>query len=442
MDPTDPAAGRRQPAPASPSLWRHGDFMRLWTGQTISLLGSQITVLALPLAAILLFKASAFQVGLLSTVEFLPFVLFGLPAGVWVDRMRRKPVLVVADIGRFLALGSVPLAYALGGLTLIQLYVVAFVTGIFTLFFDVAYAAYLPAFVERDRIVEANSKLEISRSGAQLAGPGIAGVLVQAFGAAVAILADAISYLVSVASLLMIRRSEPISLRQEGGRRSMGRQIVEGLGYALRHPYLRPLGACTALLNLFSTMAQAVLLLFAVRKLGLSPGVIGGALAAGNVGFLVGAFLAARVGRRVGVGPTLIAAALLLSTGNLFLPLATKSFALPMVTAYGLLGSFGGVIYNVNARSLIQSMTPDHMLGRTVATMRFIVWGTIPIGAFLGGILGGSLGLRPTLWVAAAGMLVAFLPPLFSQVRLLIDMPTEPIPIATDPGPPAGVSSP
>jgi MFS family permease len=180
-------------------------------------------------------------------------------------------------------------------------------------------------------------------------------------------------------------------------------------------------------LNLFSMMAQAVLLLFAVRKLDLSPGTIGGILTAGNVGFLVGAFLAARIGRRIGVGPALIGAALLLAIGYLFLPLATKRVALPSLMAYGVLGTFGGVIYNVNARSLVQSITPDRMLGRTVATMRFILWGTIPIGAFVGGILGGSLGLRPTLWIAAAGMFVSFLPLLFSQVRKLIEMPTEPI---------------
>jgi MFS family permease len=397
--------------------------MKMWTGQTVSLLGSQITLLALPLAAILLFKASAFQVGLLSTVEFLPFVLFGLPAGVWVDRMRRKPVLVVADLGRFAVLGSIPMAYAFGVLTLTQLYVAAFLAGVFTVFFDVAYAAYLPALVNRRRIVEGNSKLETSRSGAQLAGPGIAGLLVQAFGAAVAILADAVSYVVSVVSLLSIRSAEPPPAKEEGPRSSMRRQIADGLRYVLGNEYLRPINACTGSLNLFSMMAQAVLLLFAVRQLGLSPGAIGGILTAGNVGFLAGAFVAGRIGRRLGVGPTLIGAALLIGVGGVFIPLATRSTALPMLAVYGVLGSFGGVVYNVNGRSLVQSITPDGMLGRTVATNRFIVWGTIPIGAFLGGLLGSRIGLRPTLWIAAAGMVSAFLPPLLSPVRTLIDMP-------------------
>jgi MFS family permease len=411
---------REEPA----SLWRHRDFMKLWTGQTISLLGSQITLLALPLAAILLFQASAFQVGLLSTVEFLPFVLLGLPAGVWVDRLRRKPILIAADLGRFAVLGSIPLARAFGALTLLHLYVAAFVTGVFTVFFDVAYAAYLPALVDRSRIVEGNAKLEISRSGAQLAGPGIAGLLVEAFGAAVAILGDAVSYLASVVSLLWIRRPEPVVETTQPSRPPMRREIREGLAYVLGNRYLRPLAACVALLNLFSMMAQAVLVLFAVRTLDLSPGTIGVILTAGNVGFLVGAFLAQRVGRALGVGPTLIGAAVVIGVALVFLPLATGSTAVPMLLAYGVLGTFGGVMFNVNARSLGQSITPDRLLGRMVATMRFMVWGTIPIGSFVGGVLGSRLGLRPTLWIAAGGILVSFLPALLSPLRTLTVMPS------------------
>jgi MFS family permease len=311
----------------------------------------------------------------------------------------------------------------MGNLTLTQLYVVAFVTGVFTLFFDVAYAAYLPTLAERSRIVEANSKLEISRSGAQLAGPGIGGLLVQAFTAAGAILADAISYVVSVVSLLLIRTPEPDPVRAAGERPPMRRDVAEGLRYVLGNRYLRPLAACTGLLNMFNMMANAVLLLFAVRVLRLSPGAIGGVLTAGNVGFLVGAFLAARIGRTLGVGPTLIGAAVLMAIGQFFIPLASRSLAVPMLLVYGLLVTFGGVIYNVNARSLVQTITPDRILGRTVATLRFMVWGTIPIGTFAGGILGSRIGLRPTLWIAAAGILLSFLPPLLSPVRRLIEMP-------------------
>jgi MFS family permease len=414
-----PAVDRR------PSLWRHGEFMKLWTGQTISQVGSQITVLALPLTAILLFDASPFQVGLLSTAEFLPFVLFGLPAGVWVDRMARKPILVIADVGRFVTLGSIPLAYALGVLHVAQLYVVGFVSGILTVFFDVAYGAYMPSLISRDRLVEGNSNLEISRSGAQLAGPGLAGVLVQALKAPVAILADAVSYLGSVGFLLAIR-SEEAPVETPSGDATpprMRTQIGEGLRYVLRNPLFRPLAACTATLNLFSMMAQAVLLLFAVRTLGLRPGTIGLILTVGNVGFLAGAFTAARIARRVGIGPTIIAAALLIGVGPALLPLATRGSAVPVMVAYGVIATFGGGLYNINVRSLAQTITPDRMLGRLVATMRFIVWGTIPLGGFLGGLLGGTIGLRPTLVLAGAGGIVAFIPPLLSPVRRLTEMP-------------------
>jgi MFS family permease len=398
--------------------------MKLWTGQTISQLGSQITLLALPLTAILLFKATPFQVGVLGTVEFLPFLLFGLPVGVWVDRLRRKPILVIADIGRFLVLASIPLAYELDSLRIGQLYVVAFLSGVFTVFFDVAYGSYLPSLIERDRLMDGNSKLEISRSGAQLLGPGMGGILVEALTAPVAILADAGSYLGSVLFLLVIRKREPPVDRPEGASPKMLHQIREGLRYVLRHTLLRPIITCTAMLNLASGLYGAVLLLFAVRSLGMGPGLIGALLALGNIGFLGGAFVASRIARRLGVGPTLIGAAALLGIAWALVPLATPSIAVPLLIVAWTLGSFGAVIYNVNARSLIQSITPERMLGRTIATSRFVVWGTIPLGSFAGGILGGQIGLRPTLWLSAAGGLVAFLPPLVSPVRNLIEMPT------------------
>jgi MFS family permease len=405
------------------SLWRHRDFMRLWTGQTISQLGSQVTLLALPLAAILLFGATPLQVGVLGMLEYLPFLVLGLPVGVWVDRLRRKPVLVIADVGRFAVLGSIPLAYSLDVLYLGHLYVAAFLTGIFTVFFDVAYAAYLPSLIDRARLVDGNSKLEISRSGAQLVGPGMAGVLVEALTAPVAILADAASYLGSVLFLLLIGKKEPPVEPPEAPPRMLA-QIREGLRYVLGHSQLRPIITCTALLNLASGLNFAVLLLFAVRSLDLSPGVIGAVLTLGNLGFLAGAFAAGRIGRRLGVGPTVIGAGVLIGIGYSIIPLATRSTAIPLLMISGLVGSLGGVNYNVAARSLVQSMTTERMLGRTIATARFVVWGTIPLGSFFGGILGSRIGLRPTLWVSAGFALVAFVFPLLSPVRRLREMPT------------------
>jgi MFS family permease len=410
------------------SLWRHADFMKLWTGETISQLGTQITFLALPLTAILLLEATPFQVGLLGTLEFLPFILVGLPAGVWVDRLRRRRILIAGDLGRVIALGSIPIAYELGMLHIAQLYVVAFVTGVFTVFFDVAYQSYLPSLVDRDQIVEGNAKLEISRSGAQLAGPGLAGALIQILTAPVAILADAISYLGSAAFVFLIRKREAPVERHgpDGVKPRMRSEIWEGLRHVLGNKLLRPIAACTATSNLFGNLGQVVLLIFLARRLGMSPGRIGLVFAIGNIGFLLGAFVAPRVARAVGLGRTIVGSSLLFGVAWIPIPLLTRSSAFPLLVTALFVGGFGGTVYNVNQVSLRQSITAERMQGRMNATMRFMVWGTIPIGAFLGGVLGGSIGLRPTLWVAAIGSLLAFIPPLLSPVRTLQRIPEMP----------------
>jgi MFS family permease len=404
------------------SLWRHADFMKLWTGETISQLGTQVTMLALPTTAILVLNASPFEVGLLTTLEFLPFILVGLPAGVWVDRLHRRPVLIAGDIGRVVALGSIPLAYELNVLHMIQLYLVAFVTGVFTVFFDVAYQAYLPSLVDREDLVDGNGKLEISRSGAQLAGPGLAGILIQILTAPVAIMADAISYVGSALFVWLIRTKEPSIEEHPGGRPKMRAQIKEGLAYVWRHPLLRPIAFCTGSSNLFSSMIMAVLLLFAYRQLHLKPGVVGLALAVGNVGFLVGAFLAGSIDRRFGPGRTIVGSILLCSFGWLAIPFATHSTGPALLALSGLIGGLG-VVYNVSQVSLRQAITPHRMQGRMNATMRFMVWGTMPIGSFVGGILGNTIGLRPTLWIGAIGGLLAFVFPFFSPVRKLREIP-------------------
>jgi MFS family permease len=409
---------------AAGSLWRHRDFMRLWSAETVSQLGTQVTMLALPLTAILVLHASPFQVGALSSVEFAPFLLVGLPAGVWVDRMRRRPILVAGDLGRALVLGSIPLAHWFHTLGMPHLYIAAFVAGICTVFFDVAYQSYLPSLVDRDQLTEGNAKLEISRSGAQLAGPGLAGLLVQLVTAPVAILADAISYVGSAAFVAMIRRPEPeIPAPPPGGRPRMRSQIAEGLRFVLRHPLLRPIAVCTSVSNLFFSMIFAIVILFAVRELGLSAGAIGVALGIGNVGFLGGAFIADRVARPLGLGPTIVASAVVFGVSGFLFPLATASSAIPFLIAGSFLSGLGSVVYNVNQVSLRQAITPERMLGRMNATMRFVVWGTMPIGALVGGALGGWIGLRATLWVAALGGSFAFLPPLLSPVRSLRRIP-------------------
>jgi MFS family permease len=415
------------------SLWRSGDFLRLWSAQTISQFGSQITGLALPLAALLVLHASAFQVATLATVEWLPWLLFSLPAGAWVDRVHRRPVLILADIGRGVALLSVPLAYAFDALTIWQLYVVGFATGVLTVFFDVAYQSYLPSLVERSQLREGNSKLEISRSGAGLAGPGLAGVLIDLVTAPVAILGDAISFFASAVLLQRIRREERVPPAENGTR--LVAEIVEGVRYVLGDRYLRPSMGFVAMSNFFGQVLWTMFLVYAVRRLEWTPATIGLVLTLGNLGFLAGAVLAPRVSNRLGVGPTMIAAATGCCWPLVLVPLAPPGYAIPAVVVAAVVASFGGVVYNIVAISLFQTITPDRLLGRMNASRRFVVWGVIPLGSLTGGLLTAWIGLRPTLFVGAVGSSVAFLPILLSPVRSLREIPEEePVAVSVAPG--------
>ncbi len=407
-------------------LWRHGDFLHLWGGQTISQFGTQIGQLAIPLAAILVLDASAFEVALLGTVEFLPFLLFTLPAGVWVDRLPRKPILILGDIGRAFALASVPLAYAFDLLTIWQLYAVGFAVGTLTVFFDVAYQTYLPSLVERKQLVEGNSLLEISRNGAQIAGPGAGGALVGALTAPVAILLDAVSFLASAVLLLRIRTVEPRI--EPGEHANMRRELTEGLRYVLRHRYWRPMALTTGGSNFFWMICGSILLVYAVRSLGMSPEVIGLVLTLGSLGGLAGAFVAGRLSRRFGVGPTIVGASVLFGPPLVLVPLAPESAPIPVLVVSFLLSTAGGTIYVITGLSLMQTLTPERLLGRMNASRRFIVFGSIPLGSLAGGALASWIGLRPTLWVGAIGACFCFLPIALSPIRHIGAMPTEPEP--------------
>ena len=277
---------------SSPSLLRHPDFVRLWTAETVGQLGTQVSALAIPFVAIEILRASTFEVALLNVVDFLPFLLIGLPAGVWVDRLRRRPVMIAGDIGRAAALATIPLAYLAGVLTVIQLYAVGFVVGILTVFFDIAYQSYLPSVVARDQLQEGNAKLEISRAGAQVVGPGLAGILIGIVRAPFAVALDALSFLGSALFLFLIRRPEPPPRRHDreaGPRPGMRREIAEGLRYVVGHPYLRSIAACTATSNLFGTASGAVLLVYLVREMGMTADAIGLAFSIGATGALLGA---------------------------------------------------------------------------------------------------------------------------------------------------------
>ena len=378
-------------------LWRHGDFMRLWVGQTVSEAGTQVSQLAVPTVAILLLHATPFQVGLLTALEFLPFPVLGLVAGVYADRLRRRPLMIISDLGRMVALATIPIAFSLGILRIEQLYVVGLVVGVFNVFFGISYQSYLPALIDRADLVEGNSKLEVSRSTAQLAGPAIAGVAIQAIGAARAIYIDAASFLVSAASLWLIRKPEPEpSPGSASGRTGFWHEMWEGIQVVTGNPTLWKIAGCTATSNLGSNMAFAVELIFFYRYLHLQPAQIGLVFAFGAIGGLLGAIASGAVVARLGVGLTLLLAIL---AGGLMMAavLAGYTNAPVFLAILFFFASLLGAPYNITQVSLRQAITPDRVQGRMNATMRTIVWGTIPIGSLLGGILATSIGVVPTI---------------------------------------------
>lgn len=395
---------------AAQSLWRHGDFLRLWGGQTVSQFGEQITVLALPLTAVLLLHANAFQMGVLGAMSTLPFVLVGLFVGVYADRRRRRPLLIAADVGRALLLGLVPALALVHRLTLADLAAIAFAVGCLTVLFDVAYQSYLPALVGRDAIIDGNAKLETSRALSQVAGPGVGGLLVQVLAAPLAVAANAVTYLVSVATLLAIHGSEPAPAPLAPGTRAWP-QIREGLAWVLGHPMLRAIAGCTGTSNLFGNIGTAVFVLFAVRQVGLTPALLGAVYAGASLGGVGGALVARQLSLRLGVGSAILLSSVVFSAFCLVIPLTPDNVAvaLPLLVFASGMRSLGSTTYNIVQVSLRQAITPDGMLGRMNASMRFVVWGTLPFGSFIGGLLGATLGLRATLWISAVGGLLAIL---------------------------------
>jgi MFS family permease len=397
------------------SLWRDADFMKLWTAQTVSVLGTQVSLLAIPYTAVVLLGASSLAVGALSAVEFLPFLLIGLPAGAWIDRLRRRPVMIVADAARVLVLAAVPIAYAAGALHLALLFPVALLTGAFTVFFDVAQQSYVPFVVEREQLAPANARLELSRSVAQVSGPGLGGVLVQALGAPVAILVDALSYAGSAVLLALVRRSEPAPARSAAG--GMTAEIKEGLRFVFGHPLLRPILLAMAAANLAFGGVLALQVLYAARTLRLPASGIGLVLAVGYAGGVAGAFAVGPLRARLGVGRLLVGTAALFTAGTALLPLATHATALPMMGGGLFVVYLGVVAFNIGQISLRQAVTPERMQGRMNSTMRVVVWGITPVGAFLAGIVGEAFGLRTVMWLAVIINALSVVPLIASAVR-------------------------
>jgi MFS family permease len=418
-------------AGAVASLWRHRDFLLLWSGQSVSELGSGVTQLALPLTAVLVLKATAFQVGLLTAAQYASFALITLPAGAIVDRIAKRRLLMVCDAARVIIIGSVPVAAATGVLTLGQLYLVALLAGVCTVFFDVAYQSYLPSLIPVDELSDGNGKLAATAAFAQAAGPGLGGALVGLIGAARAMSADAFSYVVSVASLLLIRsRTDGPAAHARADRdghllSGLRGDIAEGLRFVVRHPILRKVVACTGTSNFWSGAQSAVMTIFLVRVLHLHPVLIGLLYALGAIGGMVAGMFTGRFARRIGAARIVWVSSLLCPLFQALTPLAQPGWRIALVGIGGIGTSFAVVLYNVAQVSYRQAITPSALLGRMNAAVRWIVWGTLPLGGLAGGALGTVIGIRPTLWCAVVGSAVAALFLVFSPLRAMRDFPAR-----------------
>jgi MFS family permease len=389
-------AGGRSLIPAL--LRENRDFRRFFAGQAISLVGDQVTLIALPLVAVLVLHAGAAQMGYLMTAALVPNLLFSLHAGAWVDRRgRRRQVMLGADVGRAVLLATIPISYAFGVLTFEQLYVVAFLTGTLSVFFYVAYSTLFVSLVPRKRYVEANSLLHGSRALSFVGGPSLGGALVQFLSAPVALAADAVSFLASALSLSRISPVEPPTEPAERG------HFRAGAGYIRRTPAIFSSLLATAWINFFNFVFWAIFILYATRSLGIRAGVLGAVLGAASVGGVLGSVATGRIGRRIGIGPTFVAGCVLFPAPLVLVPLAAG----PRWAVVGCLflaeffSGFGVMMLDIAGGSIKAALVPDRLRARVSGAYMVVNYGVRPLGALAGGLLGSAVGLRPTLWIAS-----------------------------------------
>ena len=408
----------RPPAP----LWRQPDFATLWLGQSVSSLGSRVTLFALPLTAVLELGASPAQLGALQAIQTAPFLLLSLFAGVWVDRLRRRPILLATNLALAATVGSIPLAAALGVLRLEQLYAAGFLLGALTVVFQLAYPAFVRTLVGPERLVDANGAGRASAAAASVLGPGLAGWLVQAFGPPMALLADAISYAFAFACIGLVRAPEPPSAAPTGQR--LWREMGDALHFVLAQPVLRALSLGGLAWNLFGSASDVVYLPYLARDVALTPLMIGTMGVTLSVGGLAGALLASRLAARMGVGPALLAAQALTSiawVGWLLLPPgAGASPTLAFIAFFGairLTGGFGFAALVATSSALQQALIPNAMQGRVAGSLVFIYASTVPLGALAAGLLAQRLGLRAAVAIIVAGFIATTLTQILSPVR-------------------------
>jgi MFS family permease len=394
------------------------DFTKLWGALSVSLVGSQITTLALPLFAVATLHASPFQMGLLVAAGQLPFLFCSLPAGILADRMRRRPILVATDAGSAVLLLSIPIAVPFGGPSFIQLCVVAFGVGTLTVLSEVAHYAYVPTLVGRHQLTDFNSRLQVSYSVAESAGPGLAGLLVQIITAPFAVLVDAVSFVVSAVLLRSIDKQEP-RLNAAPSGAPLHRWLTDGMRMLLTDRLLRPIMITGLFVAIFENGINALYVLYATRILGLNAATIGLIFVAGGVGAIPGAVLARWVGDRLGIGPAIVTGLVLTALTGLFIPLASGPVLVVVIMlAIGkALGALTFTVANIHQWSLRQAVTPDELAGRVTAGQRFIVYGGGSLGALLGGVLGSSVGVRTALLICVLGAILAPLPAFFSPLR-------------------------
>jgi MFS family permease len=405
---------------AGQRLWRHPDFLKLWGGETVALFGIQVAALAVPLTAAVSLGASPLQMGILSALSTAPSLLFGLFAGAWSDRLRRRPILIAANLLRAILLATVPVMAALGRLSMAQLYVVATIVGSAGVFFVAAYQPYLATLVAREDRIEGNSKLRLSEALAQIAGPGLGGALVQLIGAPLTLTLSAIAPLCSAGAIASIRTPEPVPAG-DAARRPLWREIGEGLRAVFAVPLLRLLVLGDALGAFGGGMIAGTAVLYITRELGLGPGIFGGIVAVSGPAAILGTLLAGRLVRACGLGPVLIGALFLTGGAALLVPFAgaTAAPGVPLLIAWRALDAIGGAIYGINFYTILQTVPPPQVQGRVNATARVFIWGATALGGLAGGAIGQGFGLRGALIVAAAGMLLAPLVLLLSRVRHL-----------------------
>jgi predicted MFS family arabinose efflux permease len=406
---------------ARDSLYFHRDFRRLWVSDTTSQFGTFVGQTVLPILAATTLAATPFEMGLLTAAETAAFLLIGLPAGVWVDRMRRRQLMVRADITRAALLFSVPIAWWAGWLTLTQLIVAGLLIGVCTVFFDIAYQSYLPSLISRERLVEGNSKLQATQSVAQVAGPGIGGLLAQLAGAANAALVTGVGFVTSALFLWRIKAVEPEPIPHENPR--LWPQIAEGLRFVFGNKNLRAIVGSTATSNFAGGAFTAVQVLFLIHDVGLPPAAVGIMLTASGAGGVLAALASGPLTRRIGQARAIWLIPLVTWPAALFVPFAEPGWRVGFAVLGPLIYSFGGIVYNIAQVSYRQAICPDRLLGRMNASVRFVVWGTIPLGGLTGGLLGEWLGLRGTIWAACLLMSVAALWVVCSPLRHLRDIP-------------------